>query len=1020
MIYLHACYHPDTPDHLLFFGEDRSVVLPKKRGRPRRDIGTVKHPFHLSYSQISALLSDYQEIQDAIEASVSLSLPAKGTVPLLPDEEASPEGISFISYEYPAMAVPVKTLSSLFPLLGTRPGNGMILTDSIHFYRIAFHYALASLNQGRYLPHLSSRGPDGRWSAFIGSDEQEQIVMLGSAMPGICYAFSAGCRDPKELVGHFIDSCVNTILKSVLLIKKSPVSTRLATNTKPEAQWISLLWGNPITGTDPLQEDSVFVKKASDWLFGLITDTKKPAFSTCLRLREPSEKNDQFRVDFLLQASDDPSLLVSAEEIWKKRSASLVYVNRRFDRPQEKMLKDLYRAGNIFLPIQEALKSKRPDGFFLEHDQVYSFLHEAVPLLQSCQISIILPAWWKDSAKRPVMRLVVTPDRERKKSAEGSGFFTLDTILSFQWEISIGEVSLSADEFQKLVDLKMPLVHVGGKWVVFNAQEIQKAIETFQKRYHDNRIPAIDALRLGLAGTDETGVSVHVTGKDSDTSTIFSSLLGTGVSGQIEEVTVPETFKGVLRPYQKTGLSWLMYLGRLGLGACLADDMGLGKTVQLIAYILAARKQGMDGPVFLVCPMTLLSNWQHEIARFAPSLSIHVHHGACRTKPDLFSKKVLKCDMILSTYQMIHRDQELFTSVVWDLIVLDEAQNIKNSATLQAKAVRSLSGKRKVALTGTPVENRLTELWSIMEFLNPGYLGGEKPFQKVYSRPIEKYQDKEASVRLKKLIHPFVLRRVKTDRSIIADLPLKNIMKRYCTLTPEQATLYQTMVDGVLTEVTDAQGIARRAIILTALLRLKQICNHPDAFLDDGNLTPERSGKIGLLFSLLEDVVMAGDAAILFTQFPGYGERLVRCIRETFHEEVLFLSGKTPRAAREEMVLRFSHPQGPRIFLLSLKAGGVGLNLTRASHVFHLDRWWNPAVEDQATDRAYRIGQKKNVSVHLLISTGTIEERIDTMMEKKRSLAGSIIGTGEDWVTSLSNDELKELFTLRDELIGGE
>ncbi|MBN1166355.1 MAG: DEAD/DEAH box helicase [Methanospirillaceae archaeon] len=307
-----------------------------------------------------------------------------------------------------------------------------------------------------------------------------------------------------------------------------------------------------------------------------------------------------------------------------------------------------------------------------------------------------------------------------------------------------------------------------------------------------------------------------------------------------------------------------------------------------------------------------------------------------------------------------------------------------------------------------------------MEFLNPGYLGGEKPFVKVYSRPIEKYQDKEASVRLKKLIHPFVLRRVKTDRSIIADLPVKNIMKRYCTLTPEQATLYQTMVEGVLTEVTDAQGIARRAMILTALLRLKQICNHPDAFLDDGNLTPDRSGKIGLLFSLLEDVVSAGDAAILFTQFPGFGERLVNCIRETFHEEVLFLSGKTPRAAREEMVLRFSHPHGPRLFLLSLKAGGVGLNLTRASHVFHIDRWWNPAVEDQATDRAYRIGQKKNVSVHLLISTGTIEERIDAMMEKKRSLAGSIIGTGEDWVTSLSNDELMELFTLRDELIGGE
>ncbi|MBN1166356.1 MAG: hypothetical protein JXA44_04405 [Methanospirillaceae archaeon] len=673
MIYLHACYHPDTPDHLLFFGEDRSVVLPKKRGRPKKNPCTVKHPFHLSYSQISALLSQYQEIQDAMEASVSLQLPAKGTVPLLPDEAGLPEEISFMGCQYPAMAVPVRILSSLFPLLGTSPGNGVILTDSIHFYRVAFGYALACLNQGRYLPHLSSDGPDGRWSVYTGSDEQEQIVKLGNAMPGICYAFSGGSPDPKELVRYFIDTCVNGILKSVLLDQKLLSDKRFVSDTKPEVQWISLLFGVRNTDACTAVQDSVFRKKASDWLFGLTTGTKKPAFSTCLRLREPSDEIDQFRVDFLLQASDDPSLLVPAEEIWKKRSASLMYVNRRFDRPQEKMLGDLYRAGNIFSPIKEALKSKRPEGFFLEHEQVYSFLHEAVPLLQSCQISIILPAWWKDSAKRPVMRLVVTSDRDKKKPAEGSGFFTLDTILSFQWEISIGEVSLSADEFQKLVDLKMPLVHVGGKWVVFNAQEIQKAIETFQKRYQGNRIPAIDALRLGLAGTDETGVSVHVTGNDVTTSSIFSSLLGTGDSTQIEEVLVPETFKGVLRPYQMTGLSWLMYLGRLGLGACLADDMGLGKTVQLIAYVLAARKQGMDGPVFLVCPMTLLSNWQREIERFAPGLSIHVHHGTCRTKPDLFREKVRECDMILSTYQMIHRDQELFTPVFWDLIVLDEA-----------------------------------------------------------------------------------------------------------------------------------------------------------------------------------------------------------------------------------------------------------------------------------------------------------------------------------------------------------
>ncbi|MFH0967974.1 MAG: DEAD/DEAH box helicase, partial [Methanobacteriota archaeon] len=333
--------------------------------------------------------------------------------------------------------------------------------------------------------------------------------------------------------------------------------------------------------------------------------------------------------------------------------------------------------------------------------------------------------------------------------------------------------------------------------------------------------------------------------------------------------------------------------------------------------------------------------------------------------------------------------------------------------------VRSLVGVRKIAMTGTPVENRLAELWSIMEFLNTGYLGGEKAFERGYSVPIEKYHDKEASSRLQQLVQPFILRRVKTDKSIISDLPEKNVMKRYCTLTPEQATLYQAVVESMITEVKDAEGIARRGMILAALLRLKQICNHPDAFLDDGRLTLDRSGKIELLFSLIEDVLSTGDAAILFTQYPTFGERLVGLIRKTFHEEVLFLHGKTSRANRDEMVQRFAHPSGPRLFLLSLKAGGVGLNLTRASHVFHIDRWWNPAVEDQATDRAYRIGQQKNVAVHLLISAGTLEERIDLLMEEKRNLAGSIIGSGEDWITSLSTDELRDLFSLRGEMIGG-
>ena len=1020
MRYLYACYNPVHPDALLFFGEDRGEKIHKKRGRKPKNITRTLHPYSLSYERLIELLTHYHQIDDLKETDVSLLLPVKGSVPLLPDETGTEEELSFIPIKYPAVAVPVNSLFLLLPSFVKGHEDGIVFTDSIDFYQTACNFSLECIVREMYLPHITPSGPDGRWAAFFGLQEQERLRTLASAMPGICFAFPDRDVSPINIVHTFIDSCVNSVLKSALHTRKIPLTGRAKSGSNPASLWIIQLWGEEKDDSEPILQDPDLIKKGVEWLSEAARDPQSRPFTTCLRLVEPSEASEQFKIEFLLQAHDDPSLVIPAEQIWKKRSSSITYLNKRFDRPQEQMLADLYRARTIFPPLEEALRSRAPVEFILASDQVYPFLHEAAPLLQQCNIPVLLPAWWKDTSKRPVLRLSVSSNRNKKKSAQGSGFFTLETILLYKWEISIGDVTIPAEEFLKLVDLKMPLVHIGGKWVAFSPQDIKKAIATFQKQYPQGMIGAMDALRLGLTGTDGAGLSIEVTGSDTESKSLFTSLLGDEGTRRMGVVKVPDSFKGELRPYQGKGLSWLSFITRLGLGACLADDMGLGKTVQLIAYILAGQKQGMNGPILLICPMSLIGNWQRELVRFAPGLSVYIHHGTGRTLQDGFMGLVKEHNVVLSTYQLVYRDNTLFESVPWDLIVLDEAQNIKNSETLQAKAVRSLTGERKIALTGTPVENRLTELWSIMEFLNPGYLGAEKAFERTYSIPIEKYHDSEASIRLKKLVQPFIMRRVKTDRSIITDLPEKNVMRRYCTLTQEQATLYQAMVESILTEVADAEGIARRAKILTALIRFKQICNHPDAFLDDGNLITARSGKISLLFSLLEDVIAAGDAAILFTQFPTFGQRLVSLIEKTFGEEVLFLHGKTPRTIRDEMVQRFSHPHGPKLFVLSLKAGGVGLNLIRASHVFHIDRWWNPAVEDQATDRAYRIGQQQNVSVHLLISTGTIEERIDAMMEEKRSLAGSIIGTGEDWVTSLSTDELRDLFTLRGELIGGE
>jgi SNF2 family DNA or RNA helicase len=1022
MQYLHACYHPDTPDHLFIFGEDTEHQSPKKRGRRPKNPSTTPHTHALSHDRLIETINRYHPLPDCIEKrSVILSLPGRGGKILMSDEPLTGEDIIFIPTEIPALSIQLSHLTHLLPATDTEQYDGIRFRESITFFRYTFGFALECISRQLFIPSFKDEQiSSGQWEAVYPPEEQARREQLSRAMPGICYSFQDMNRNPDQIVKTFINSCITAVIREACRNHPLALHGRARSGSNPAARLLMALWGEtgPGSAGDGSGTDEAY-RSLKKWLSVLDQEGKTRPFFTGIRLLEPSETDTEFRLEYLIQASDDPSLVIPAEEIWKKKTKTITYLHHRFENPQEQILTDLYKAGQIFPPILESLKRRAPAEKILESGMVHQFLADAVPVLKQAGISVLLPSWWKDSSKNPRIRLSLKSGKRRGKSPKGMGFFTRDALLSFDWEISIGDVTLSPDEFEKLVDIKMPLIHIGGKWAAFNPVELKHALATFHRKYPEGRISVMEALRLGLSGGETKGLTVEIAPGDEKAREFFAPLLGSDGQGVMKREAIPAGFKGTLRPYQETGHNWLSFMTGYGLGACLADDMGLGKTIQLIAYLLSGKENGYLHRNLLICPMSLIGNWQRELTRFAPGLSIYIHHGTARAGDETFEEAIRAHDLVLSTYQVISRDLDLMSRHSWDLIVLDEAQNIKNSSTRQAKAVRALSGDRKIALTGTPVENRLSELWSIMEFLNAGYLGGEKAFEQAYSIPIEKYHDTEASERLQSLVRPFILRRVKTDRSIIADLPEKNVMKRYCTLTSEQATLYQAVVEGMLSEVKDAEGIARRGMILSALLRLKQICNHPDAFLDDGKLTQDRSGKIGLLFSLLEDVLAAGDAAILFTQFPTFGERLVGLIKKTFHEEVLFLHGKTPRAARDEMVQRFAHSAGPRLFLLSLKAGGVGLNLTRASHVFHIDRWWNPAVEDQATDRAYRIGQEKNVAVHLLISAGTLEERIDLMIEEKRALAGSVIGTGEDWITSLSTDELRDVFSLRGELIGG-
>jgi SNF2 family DNA or RNA helicase len=483
------------------------------------------------------------------------------------------------------------------------------------------------------------------------------------------------------------------------------------------------------------------------------------------------------------------------------------------------------------------------------------------------------------------------------------------------------------------------------------------------------------------------------------------------------EVPDPEGFQGSLRPYQRRGVGWLTYLEQLGLNGCLADDMGMGKSAQVIARLVYERSPAGSAtlsPTLLIAPTSVVGNWGKEIEKFAPHLRYHLHHGADRIRDKkAFIKEIQACDVVITSYTMVRMDEALLAAQTWQRIVIDEAQNIKNPKTAQTKAILKLSAPHRLALTGTPVENRLLDLWSIFNFLNPGYLGKEAHFRNNFEIPIQRDHDQQSSIILKKLVEPFILRRVKTDPTIIPDLPDKVEQKCYCNLTKEQAALYEVVVKDISASIDETEGIQRKGMILATLLKLKQICNHPAQFLQDNSeFSPDRSQKLERLLEMVDEVIAEGESLLIFTQFTEIGDALETALRHR-HYTTYYLHGGTPRKKREVMIDEFQSPETePSIFILSLKAGGVGITLTKANHVFHFDRWWNPAVENQATDRAFRISQTKNVFVHKFVAIGTLEEKIDQMIEDKKQLAGAIVGNDESWLSKLDNQAFKQLIAL--------
>jgi len=1030
VIVVHACITPTQ----LFLWAESSARGPFADGRA----STRKprpHPFALRVGELEEILGKLGSIEKAHAFDATLHLPSfkRGPEPspqlVRMDVPQPGEHVGVVPWTaYVLSMVHVDAADFLLDLPGTAP-DGVVIGDTLRALGEVAKLALELVARGRVLPwiELGHAGYRARWKpALTDEGDVARMALLRRAVPRACGAAEgpdgATVADPEAVaLEAMVDGCVR---QALLGHKLMPARRGRRT---PGEHWLAALlhrngYGAGLTGDEavPLQSAAAAWQRAVApvaahglrTLFRL-SPPPEPTVDDASAAKPASADEETWRLDFLLQAADDPSLIVPADEVWKAKGP-LKVLRRTVDNPQERLLEDLGRALRIFPPLQPGLKTAKPTGCRLDAEGAYRFLRDGAPLLAQAGFGVRVPGWWGKRAARLGAKLETRPSPK----SEAEGRFGMEALVAYDWKLSLGDEQVTAAELEALAKHKAPLVRFRGQWVEIRPDEMQAALRLFQ-RGASGEMTAAEALRLAMGGGDASAGGLEVAGVEAHG--WLADLLAAGGDAKAEAAPEPPGFAGTLRPYQSRGLGWLSFLDHLGVGACLADDMGLGKTVQLLALLLAERapvrgrgkkRAKRPAPTLMVCPMSLVGNWQREAAKFAPGLAVHVHHGAERLGGDALRRAVAGADLVITTYALAARDQGELAEVAWGRVVLDEAQNVKNAAARQSQAVRSFRAPRRIALTGTPVENRLAELWSIMEFLNPGLLGSASDFRRAFSVPVERYRDADAAARLQRLTQPFILRRLKTDRSIIADLPEKVEMKVFCNLTREQATLYQATVNEMMEKVESSEGIERRGLVLATLMKLKQVCNHPAQLLQDRSAIAGRSGKLARLEEVLEEVLAVGDRALVFTQFAEMGHLLRARLEERFAREVPFLHGGTSKTARDELVARFQGPGGPPVLLLSLKAGGTGLNLTAANHVIHYDRWWNPAVEDQATDRAFRIGQRRDVQVRKLMCAGTLEERIDAVIEEKKALAGSVLGTGEAWLTELSTAELRSVVAL--------
>ena len=636
----------------------------------------------------------------------------------------------------------------------------------------------------------------------------------------------------------------------------------------------------------------------------------------------------------------------------------------------------------------------------LNLNEVYQIITKTAYYLQKAQIEVILP---KELSNIVIPRASINAKVKEARAndladminSNNSSKLSLEDILDFTYEVAIGDDKISLEEFQKLVDTNNGLIKYKNKYVLIDKEESKKIFEQIAKA-NFKTLSRMELIHASL--------SKQLDQYDFDYDAAFARVLSDFTKPV--DITLPKDLNGELRPYQEVGLKWLWTNIAKGFGVCMADDMGLGKTIQVISLLLKMKEEKkLKKPVLVICPTTLMGNWMKELQMFAPNLDAVIYHGADRELD-------VNHDVILTTYAIMRIDVEELKKQAWSVIIVDEAQNIKNPDTAQTVAIKMLKSDVKVAMTGTPVENRLTELWSIFDFINKGYLGSLREFQKSYAIPIERFKENSRADKLRMSISPFVLRRLKTDKNVISDLPEKMVLNEYCYLSKVQTVLYEKTLNEMMTKISGFTGVNRRGNIFKLITALKQICNHPYQFLKSGEMGRELSGKMEKCLDLVQSILDRGEKTLIFTQYKEMGDILCKVIGQECNTQPLFFHGSLTVAQREDLINKFQNEDDTKVMILSLKAGGTGLNLTSATNVIHYDLWWNPAVEDQATDRTYRIGQDKNVMVHRMITLGTFEEKIDEMLKSKKELADMAVYEGEKIITELSDEEIYEIFTL--------